>query len=316
MGGEGRFELTPLEPSLATECATMTFPAYRHLLGLQPGPRHPGEGDERPIQPLGVVAWHAGEAAGLALAELPLEGSGVPEVLSLFVRPESRSQGAATALVGWLEAEIGRRGFRELEAVYMTGKPAVAALERVFEKRRWDPPVVRTVTVRFTPEEAAATPWYGRVALSGEYEVFPWAELTPEERERLQRSHESSPWIAPGLEPWRHDRHGFDAVSSLGLRLHGEVVGWVINHRIAPEIVRFTCSFMRKDLGRRARILPLYTASIERLRQGGCKLCTFVTPVDYKTMVEFVRNRCSRWVHFVGETRGRSKRLAGATPFS
>ena len=47
-------------------------------------------------------------------------------------------------------------------------------------------------------------------------------------------------------------------MSSLGLRYRGEVVGWVINHRMDERTVRFTCSFMRRDLARRAAILALY----------------------------------------------------------
>ena len=89
----------------------------------------------------------------------------------------------------------------------------------------------------------------------------------------------------------------------------GEVVGWVINHEIAPKTVRMTCSFVRADLARRARILPLYTASLERLRASGCRQCLFVTPVTYGPMVDFVKNRCEQWVTFVGETRGVAKSL-------
>ena len=39
--------LTALEPGMAEVCAAMTFPAYRHLLSLEPAPRHPKEGDQR-----------------------------------------------------------------------------------------------------------------------------------------------------------------------------------------------------------------------------------------------------------------------------
>jgi hypothetical protein len=262
------------------------------------------------MQPVGVVALSRGALLGLALAECPLAAGGTPEVLSLFVHPDRRGQGVGTALLAGIEDELARRGFDRLQGVYMTGKPAVAALERVLWKRHWEPPQVRTLSVRFTPEEAATTPWYGRVRLGPEFAVFPWSELPVVERERLEGSNQQAPWIAAGLEPWRHDRQGFDLVSSLGLRHHGQVVGWVINHRIAPDVVRFTCSFMRPDLARRARILPLYTASIERLRGTECAWCTFVTPVDYPGMVEFVQRHCARFVSFVGETRGSSKRLA------
>jgi GNAT superfamily N-acetyltransferase len=297
-----------LEPSMADVCTSMTFPAYRHLLPLRPVARHPEQGDQKLVQPVGVVALAGTGILGLALAEVPLATDGVPELLSLFVDEGLRGRGVATTLVLQLEEELAAKGCAELRAVYMTGKPSIPAVERVFAKRGFSAPEARTVTLRFTPTEALQTPWFRRIKLSSEYEVVPWAEITPAERERIQSSNAEKPWIAGGLEPWKHDRN-FHPVSSLGLRYKGEVVGWVINHQVTADTVRFTCSFMRKDLGRRGRIMPLYTISLERLREAGCQQCTFVTPVSYKTMVEFARKRCAPWASFLGETRGVSKKL-------
>jgi hypothetical protein len=195
----------------------------------------------------------------------------------------------------------------------MTGKPSTASLERVLEKRGWETPETRTVTIRFTPEQALSMPWFGRVRLpSPEYEIFPWVELRRQERVELERSQAESPWIPTGLEPWRHDVYGFDEASSLGLRHRGRVAGWVINHRVSSAVVRFTCSFMRKDLGRRGRILPLYSASILALRESGCRHCIFVTPVGYSSMVEFIKRRGAPWAEFFAETRGSTKVLASS----
>ncbi|MCU0242798.1 MAG: GNAT family N-acetyltransferase [Vicinamibacteria bacterium] len=304
-----KLDLQAFTADLAPALAGMTFPAYRHLLALAPALRHPGEVNQKPIQPIGVMARIGAQPIGLALAELPIEGNTQPEILSVFVIPEMRRHGVGTALLERLEEETRARGASRLTAVYMTGRPTIAIMERIFWKRGWAPPATRTITVKFTPEEAAQTPWFGRVRLPAGCEVFSWSDLGPADHAHIRASHERAPWIADGLEPWRHDSYGFDPVSSIGLRYRGEVVGWVINHRVADDVVRFTCSFMRKDLSRRARILPLYSASIERLRGQGCRLCTFVTPVIYKGMVDFVRQRCAPYVGFVGETRGTSKTL-------
>ncbi len=311
----GAVEIAALDAAAADACATMTYPVYRHLLRLQPAPRHPEQGDDRRVQPIGSVARSGGEPVALALAELPLDpdDSGAaksPEVLSLFVRPERRNQGLATALLERLEEDVRGRGFPELKAVYMGGRPANAALARVLAKRGWSPPAVRTVTLRFTPEGARSTPWFGRGRLSPGEEIFPWTDLTTAERDQLRQSQAEAPWIPVGLEPWRHDHHAFDPVSSVGLRREGRVVGWVINHRVSEGTVRFTCSFMRKDLGRRGRILPLYTAALLRLQESGCADCLFVTPVEFPNMVNFVRDRCAPWTGTLTETYGVSKRLA------
>ena len=190
----------------------------------------------------------------------------------------------------------------------MTGASRGLPLEHVLARREWLPPVTRSLTVRFTPAEAMATKWFDRVHLSPDYQIASWGDLSIAERDEIRRSHERSPWIATGLEPWRHES-GFDPISSLGLRYQGTIVGWVINHRLAAGMVRFTCSFMRADLGRRGRTLALYTESIRRLALTGCRSCSLVTPLEYTDMVHFLKRRCARAVHFFGETRGSSKTL-------
>jgi len=291
----------------------MTFPVYRHLLSLELAPRHPEQGDTATVQPLAVAAHAGNEAAGLVLAAIPTSTGKVPEVLSLFVAAAHRNQGVGTRLVLELENLMRGGGVRTVEAVYMSGKESVPAIERILEKRGWSAPSLRTVTLRFTLEEAVQTDWYGRLPLRPpDYEIFPWTEVTDADREGLRRSNESSRWIAEGLEPWTHDEHGFDPISSVGLRYRGEIVGWVINHRVSDDTVRFTCSFMRKDFGRRGRILPLYTAAIDRLREAEIGNCLFITPVEYPNMVAFVKRRCAPWAGFLGETRGSTKDLGGA----
>jgi hypothetical protein len=225
------------------------------------------------------------------------------------VGQEHRSRGLATRLLGNLEQELGRRGFDSVEAVYMTGKPSVPALERVLSRSGWAPPEVRTVSVRFTPDEMARAPWFGRESLPEGFELLPWAELAPEALDEVKRSHTQVPWVPAGLEPWRHGP-GCDPVSSFALRFGGQVVGWVINHRLAPDAVGFTCSFVRRDLGPPALLFTLFTESIGRLRAAGCRLCALTVPAAHRDSVELVRRHCVPYAGFCAETRGSWKRLA------
>lgn len=306
--------LERLTPETVGVFAEMTFPAYRHMLPLQPTPRHPGQGDRAPVQPLASGAWMADTPAGLVLAEVPYHRREHGELLSVFVDQRFRGQGVGTALVEEMEARMTRGGLEDVTAVYMSGGAGVPAMERIFEKRQWSPPEVRSISVRFTPQEAMETPWFGKVTLrDADFEILPWSAVPQAERDRARRAHETTPWIKKGLEFWNHDHYGFDEVSSLGLRYRGELVGWVINHRLAPKQVRFTCSFMRDDLSRRGRILPLYTESIRRLAEEGCETCTLITPVWYKEMAEFLKRRCAHCVSYFGETRGVEKVLRAAT---
>lgn len=299
-----------LGPQPVPELGAMTFPAYRHLLELRPGLRLLSEPAQPPVQPFATAAFDDAEnVVGLALAELPLTGDGLPELLSLFVTRETRNRGIGTQLLGYLEEEVASRGFSELHTIYTAGKPSIAAFERVLAKRDWAEPAPRTLSVRLSVDQALSLPWLDRYRLRSGCEIFPWTELTDEERTTLRLSQEKHGWIAKDLVPWRYDILGFEPSTSLGMRCGGDVVGWVINHRSGDATLRFTCSYIRKDLGRRGRILPLFSASIKRMREAGFTACTFVAPMRHATMVAFVRRWVEPWASFVSQTLGSEKTL-------
>jgi GNAT superfamily N-acetyltransferase len=284
---------------------TMTFSTYRHLLSLL-GRGPVNAQDSRPIACRALVD---GRPAGLVLAQIAAGHPSSAELLSMFVASDVRSQGIATRLLAGLEhAALVRHGVRQITGSYMTGKPTIPALERVFAKRGFSPPARRTVVLRFTPEEASHCEWYKKARLPPDSSIFPWTELSSDDRRQLRQSQAERGWIPPELEPWRCEEH-FDEASSVGLRKAGEVVGWVINHQIAPHMVRFTTSFVRNDLARRGAIFPLYVAAFQHL--GPEMICTFVTAAQFESMVRFVLRRCAPFAGFSGETRGVTKDLLG-----
>lgn len=303
-----------LSPPVAPELRAMTFPAYRHLLDLVPARRLPAEAGRAPIQPIALAAMEGDEPVGLVLAELPLGGNGEPEVLSLYVSPPRRGQGVATALLEACEREVARRDHASLGVVYTVGAAGTPAVERILARLGWPPPVQRTLSVRFTVEQARNFPWLNRYPLREGAEIFPWRELKADERKRLVDSQAERGWIAENLVPWRYDEEAFEPVTSLGMRLDGEVVGWVINHATGPRTLRFTCAYIRKDLGRRGRLMPLVSESINRIERTPFTQCTFVVPLKHATMVAFAKRWIEPWAGLVTETRGSSKRLVAPGP--
>lgn len=307
-----RFE--GLAPPVDPRLARMTFPAYRRLLDLGRAQRHPGMAGQPWVKPLALGAWAFGEPAALALAEIPEGQSARAEILSLFVAAEHRGRGLGGALLAAAERALARMGVEEVQGVYMTGQPGQPALERLLIRAGWSAPETRQLTMRFTPEGARRMEWFGRYPFGDGFEVFPWKDLTDEEREGLRASQRATGWIKPDLEPWRHDAYGFEPVSSIGIRLDGEIVGWVINHALDERTVRFTCSFIRKDLGRRGKIVPAYTEAVRRLSEGTSFVeCSLTVPVRHGGMSAFVLRRCAPHALFIGETRGTAKRLAAGT---
>jgi hypothetical protein len=54
-----------------------------------------------------------------------------------------------------------------------------------------------------------------------------------------------------------------EPVNSLGLRFDGQIVEWIITHRIAPGTTRYTALFVHKEL-QKTRALALLPLAILR----------------------------------------------------
>ena len=289
---------------LGTEWATMTFPAFRYALSLAGTEEEDGEGRRT----LACGATRDGVVIGLALAQRAPTVPPTVEILSLFVVRDLRGHGIATRLLSCLEEAARRSGAVELSGSYMTGRPSLEALERVFVKRGFDQPVLRRLIFKFTPEQAAQCRWFKQARLPTGASIFKWSELTAADMDDLKQGQAERHWIHPKLEPWHWDRN-FDPASSVGMRKDGEIVGWAINHRLTPGLVTFTTAFMRADLARRGASFPLYVASLMPLMGSGLN-CVFMTDAtDFAAMARFMLRRGAPFAGFTGETRGVSKRL-------
>jgi hypothetical protein len=231
------------------------------------------------------------------------------ELVSLFVTKENRREGVARNLMRAFEQVARHQARPILSAVYMTGRAGTDVFEHIAKSLGWGDPGTRMVSVRFSTESLARAPWMGKYKLGAGWEIFPWSELTEAEREKIRTTNEESEWIKPDLVPWKFDLHGFDPKTSLGARYKGDVVGWVINHQIAEDTIRYTCSFMRQPWGKMGKIVPLYSESFTRFLASGATWATFTTPLRHRGMVAFAKRWFGPWSTYLGESRGIEKLL-------
>jgi len=270
----------------------MTFPAYQAELNLDA---------ERP-SPVLVGAKINGAAIGLAFAAISSCGTR-SQLLSMYVERDYRSRGVATALVKQTCMELIARGVETIRATYMTGQPATAAVERIFAKTGWSPPKARMLAVSFTLDSMVGAPWIDnfRILPTG-YSIVPWIDLTSDERSQLRTSQERDHWIAEDLIPFDFES-GIEPFTSLALRYRGEVVGWCLNH-IVGDVLRFTCSYTRRDLARLGRGLLLFSETIKRMPRIGLVTGMWGIPVHHTAFARFALRRMRPYFVFFGETRG------------
>lgn len=302
-------EIKLIAPPADPAFLAMTFPAYRHLLTVEVGPKLLGEAGAPLVQPVAIGAFLGPKAVGLALLALPLAGEDGAELLSVYLVPDCRGQGWGRALVRAAETVAANAGFASLGAVWTEGGSGSQWWVKVSQELGWEPPEQRTLSVLFTADQARHFPWLDRLPVREGCEIVPFASVTQEEMQALKTSQEKNPWIAPDLVPWRYVEEGFEERTSVALRAPDGIMGWVINHALSPHWLRFTCSYIRKDWGRRGRILPLFSESIHRMIKAGFTQASFVAPVRHPTMVQFVEKHMAPWVRQVRWTWGSTKKL-------
>ena len=258
-----------------------------------------------------TVAIAAADAAnqpiGLALAEIRPDGQSV-EVLSIFVKPIYRQQGVGTALFNRLAAELRRRGCTTAHLVYTSGQPTTLALERMLQKGNWTSPQPRMLVCKTSLDRIVQAPWMQRSALPSSYQICRWTEVTPAERFDIQQRQKLLSWIPPDLVPFHYEQN-LEPLNSLGLRYQGQVVGWMITHRLAPDTIRYTCSFVREDLQKMGRISPLYVNAIQAQNQMNIAKGIWTVPFCHASMVQFVKKRMASYMNELEETRSSYQRL-------
>ncbi|NEQ87396.1 MAG: hypothetical protein F6K26_47470 [Moorea sp. SIO2I5] len=139
------------------------------------------------------------------------------------------------------------------------------------------------------------------------YQIFPWVEITQAERKRIEEQ-QQQPWIHPDLVPWKYEKE-LEPLNSLGLRYQGQVVGWVITHRITPDTIRYSSMFVRDDLQKMARGMALVVNAIQRQAQVNIPKYVFSVKKTNTAMSNFVKKHMSPYLTSFEESRGSFKTL-------
>jgi len=201
-----------------------------------------------------VAARANGVTIGLALVDLSLCERA--KLRSIVVDPGFRGCGVAQGLLAFVEEHLRGRGTRHIEAVYETGLAPDTVLSHILKKAGWMRASAATQILHISGRIVQA-PWM-RTPLPAGCEVFAWSQLTALEAADLA----AQPWYPQPLGPFPDEAP--DPLCSVGIRHDGQVVGWMLTHRVRPGLMRYSRLFVRP--GHRARVcgVVLIAAAIRR----------------------------------------------------
>jgi len=188
----------------------------------------------------GIAAFIKDKTVGLLLGSYQ-EANFKGRIYSIFVKEEFRRQKIATQLFQTVEKFLKEKKCVVVEKKYCAEAPYTEALERLFQSCEWrDPDPLLTqywFDQTFGPDWIKTTP-----PLPEGFQEFNWKQLKPEEEKILRHQRDQ---LRFPLEVSPFGRvHQIEYLNSLGLRHKGEVIGWMITHRIYPDTIRFSALYI------------------------------------------------------------------------
>lgn len=159
---------------------------------------------------------------------------------SLEVIPGHQNKGIGSKLMRHLIEHLKSLEFRILNFQYND----CPYMEKMLQQTGWEPTTLLMRRYFFDESsflnESALPDWYFSPLpkLSQDFSLFLWSEALPKEIETAKDWAKSNPPIQQ-YSPF-DDEHPFDPITSLGLRYKGELAGWMVTHRLKPQLLRYT----------------------------------------------------------------------------
>ena len=289
-----------LNDSLLTSYLHLTYPIWRSRL-QQP---------EYKELTIAIGAELNDQPVGLAIANI-IPDTNKAQISSLYVQPKYRQQRIGGSLLRSLSQKLRLLGCRELELGYTAQATTTFALEKLLARQGWSIPQPKMLVCHSITERMKQAPWLSSYRLPKAFSIFPLVELTRQEYQTIQQQQAHEPWYPEILSPFGGDLP-VEPLNSLGLRYQGQVVGWMATHRIAPDTIRYTNLFVRQDLQRMGRAIPLIGKAIKLQLKSNIPRYTCAAEVGNKSMVKFVRRRLQPFLTEVRESRQSHKLFSNA----
>lgn len=245
----------------------------------------------------------------------------VAQLTACYVRPLSRRQGVATALITRLQRSLELQGHRRIWCRYLDGAPFASPWESLLRQLGWDEPAHLITHVRASTQDLLHAPWRRFTSLPAGLTCAPWRTVTSGELAQLHAAQRRQPWFPPEIAPWRAgiDAPDFDADHSMVLRAASGIVGWLLALRTDAATAHVSSAWIHPDLQRSPPGPPLVALclrAIEDGSRGGYTSVTWSVHRDQERMAVFTRRHLRPYATEITHERVCGRAVPGPPPFT
>lgn len=237
-----------------------------------------------------IGAFEGNKPIGLALGGV-YDVTGMGEVFSLEVEHARRHAGVGTTLLQAMEKACREEKANFVIGYYRKSGSSFPYLEKIFQRLKWEKSSLFMVRYFFDIYNFYP-PWFEHPpTFPPEYEIFPWDELKPNEREDIESRYEQGHFDA-SVYPFQMGE-SWEPINSLGLRYKKQVIGWMVTHRASPDTLRYSALYIQPEFQSKGHAVRLLVNSIKKQQASPVRWCYFelnVLEAD-PTWIKFVTQR-------------------------
>lgn len=213
-------------------------------------------------QSLILVASDGQQDVGFIFASVE-DAMRTSDIEALFVVESYRMRGIASQLVTALETELIKRKCLVVTKLYEGADSAI--IEPLFAQLGWKKPQKFMQRYHFHVPSFAPE-WFKKIyPLPNDFTIVPWTQVTDMERRHIQ--HQLQQGTFPVIVyPLGEDASLIEPLNSLALRYKGTLIGWMVNHRMTPDTIRYAYFYVEDDFRHQGVSVRMLIDSI-RLQQ-------------------------------------------------
>jgi hypothetical protein len=224
----------------------------------------------------------------LAIIDNPLR---FLEVLHIEVKKEHQNQHIGRTLLASVQNEGKKHNILFSSFIYQKNSIKSFPIEKILQVNQWKGP--RPFLIQANFDTLAFDPPLLNLNLSYPigYKEFLWKDLKEKQREDLlYREYQGH--FSKAISPFKEESN-IEMTNSLGLEYKDRVIGWMITHRVSPEIVRYTALYVEPSHKSKGPIIKLLTDSMILHKKHPTKWAVIEIPYlqVHPSWIDFVKKR-------------------------